>query len=126
MLPVLLLIVFATVQYGFFFFQWTAVENAVGVTARQASLGTSSCADLEATLRRNLEGTAVDLAPGQPRVARATRTGVVAGDDLDVVVVEVRWQPTRFGLPLPFTGSARDELVEQPSEPGTVPQECGP
>ena len=102
-LPVLVLLLFGTIQYGYFFFQSTAVEAATRDASRRASIGDYTCAQLTDTVRNSA---GVDATIVSVSVTGAAASGATQ------MTLRVVWRPTQFGFPVPFiTGNQTETAV---------------
>ena len=106
----LLTLVFAIVQYGFYFFQSQSATSSAREGARLAAVGYSSCASFKTSLDSRTTG--VNLKSYSVAFSPSAAAG-------NTVTVTVTYTPTRFGFPfVPFisgdskqTGTARVERV---------------
>ncbi len=98
----LFVILFGILQYGFFFFQLSSTEHALGKAARQVEIGeVPTCADWAdaAIAPLSLSGTST--------ASWVREDGL---DDVDIVrgtkvIVTITWEPIRIGAGLvPFPG----------------------
>lgn len=122
----LLTLLFGVLQYGYFFYQATAVEHAAREGARIASLGIPSagCNTFAQTVQARAGD--VDLTQVEARYTNTdlTTPGVVRGDTVRVRVV---WSPTDLNFPfLPFIGPTPEDTaitrVERTNN--AVPVDC--
>lgn len=101
-------LMFGILQYGFYFFQATAIEAAAREAARRASVGIETCVAWGEQV--------VDVLPGAARgsISSISSTGASArGQDLTVTIV---WEPVSFRLvpvpdPAPETAVTRVERL---------------
>ena len=114
----LLTLVFAIIQYGYFFFQSTAAEHAAREGAREAAVGINTC-DAWKTIVRSRSGASnlntIEVTPG------ATRGTAIK--------VTITWNRQNFGFPfVPFLGSGtqREEALTRVERIGSVTTGCAP
>lgn len=89
----LLTVVFAIIQYGYYFFQMQAGTSAAREAARLAAVGFDSCNDWRTDARNRASG--VDTSSITYSLSFAPATPTVGGQ----AVVDVSFPPTKFGLP---------------------------
>lgn len=102
-LPVLVLLLFGIIQYGYFFFQSTAVEAATRDASRLASIGGYACGELF---------DAVDDSAGVDATIVSVGVTGAAASGASQMILTVVWTPTQFGFPVPFiTGDQTEKAV---------------
>lgn len=106
-LPILVLLVFGIIQYGYFFFQSTAVEAATRDASRRASIGGYTCGDLFNAVQNSA---GVDA-----RITSVGVTGAAVSGATQMTLTAV-WTPTPFGFPVPFTTGNKTEKAVFRSE----------
>lgn len=112
-LPVLLLLVFGIVQYGFYFWSMQGGSAAVRDAARRGAVGDlTSCGEFRSYVMTQVGAVADEIDAGDITRTYATASGAsVSSADLqpgDVVTVTVEFQSFDFGLPfVPFIDDAR-------------------
>jgi Flp pilus assembly protein TadG len=105
--PLLLLLVFGLIQYGFYFWAMQGGSAAAREAARKASVGApTSCADFRDEVRANIEG----IETGGVSITRDfDSTGTVqVGDDVSVTIVF-----NSHDLNIPFVPFINDGVVTQ-------------
>lgn len=130
--PVLLVLLFGTMQYGFYFFSLQAGNSAVREGARRAAVGDlSTCAPFTAYVRDRVGqsnfGNPVTVTRSYTKGTGNTGAGVEVGD---VVRVSVTFRSLDMNVPLvPVPGD--DALVTTSADtrvervvPSTVPVSC--
>ena len=121
----LLTILFGILQYGYFFFQATAVEHAAREGARLASLGIppAGCDAYAATVQQRAG--AADLTRVEVMFTDTdTMPGVARGD---TVRLRLDWAPQDFNFPfLPFLDPTTQETATTRVERtnNTIPANC--
>ncbi len=101
--PLLVLIVFAIIQYGFYFWGMQGGSAAAREAARKAAVGApTSCADFRDEVEENVEA----MSTGSYTAKRTySSTPVTVGADVDVTV---SFQSVDFGFPfVPFINNGK-------------------
>lgn len=115
-LPLLLLLVFGILQYGYFFFQSTAVEAATRDASRLASIGGYTCDELFDAVQ--------DSAGVDATIVSVSVTGAAASGATPMTM-DVVWTPTQFGFPVPFlTGNQEESAVVRAENNANVKAAC--
>lgn len=108
LMPLLFMILFGIIQFGYLFFQKQQAAFAAREGARIAAVGTMSCPDLVSAVRSRVNS----RAPGDVSVAVTYGPAPVTTDS--TLTITVSFPVTDFGLPfIPFiTGSTIVEDAE--------------
>ena len=112
----LLTLVFAIVQYGYFFFQSTAAESAAREGAREAAIGINNCATWKQIVRDRSGASDVQAVTSTAAPTRGT-----------AITVTVTWKRQNFGFPfVPFLGSGQqsEKAVTRAERIGAVTGGC--
>jgi Flp pilus assembly protein TadG len=102
-MPILLLIVAAIMDFGFLFQRYEVVTNAAREGARLGSLPGYSVADVQARVQNYLNSSGLTAVAPLPDVQYTTQTIGVGGPTINVVTVTVRY-PSPFDFTGPFVG----------------------
>jgi Flp pilus assembly protein TadG len=120
--PVLFLLLFGTIQYGFLFFQMQAASSTARNVARWAAVGIPSCPAYAAAIGSDADSNGV---PALGRQVTTTYTNLPGNPNLlapDLVSVTVQFSPTAYVPFVPFpdtlsrTAVARVEDTTRPSQ----------
>jgi Flp pilus assembly protein TadG len=112
----LLTLIFAIIQYGYFFFQSTAAESAAREGAREAAVGIDNCSTWK---------TLVEDRSGVSNYQDVTSSAAAARGD--VITVTLTWARQDFGFPfVPFLGGGNqtETAVTRAERIGTVTAGC--
>ena len=123
--PLLAIIVFAIIQYGFYFWAMQGGSAAAREAARKAAVGNpTSCSDFENAVRDNVDA----IETGNFSATRTfTSDPAAVGDDVDVTV---SFKSIDMGFPfVPFisggqvsqSATARVETINPTDPPGDCP-----
>jgi Flp pilus assembly protein TadG len=128
LLPILLLLVFGTIQYGMYFWAMQGGSDVARSAARRAAVGDpATCADFRATVLSDIDGLT-----GSGATATVTRTYQTAIPSTvqvgDVVTVHVEFSSFDLQVPfLPFvnngevTATVKSRVDFVPQQPETCP-----
>lgn len=112
----LLTLIFAIIQYGYFFFQSTAAESAAREGAREAAVGIDSCSTWKDVVKNR---------SGVSQYVNVTTTGAsTRGTPLTITLT---WSRQNFGFPfVPFLGGGTqtEKAVTRAERIGAVTGGC--